>query len=118
MNLGRSSWIAAASRPLRGPDARPVRYSACHVVEAWRQNQRPTRPEVYMSPKVIRPPAQIKEAIQEKAHKVREASTELSDRIQRFEAWLNKLPGRVEASTWRDHPDHPHMDISLGLRFH
>ncbi len=42
---------------------------------------------------------QVLQEIESGADEVRSAGTELANRIKQFEAWLNKVPGRVRADT-------------------
>lgn len=69
-----------------------------------------------------RPPAQIIESITVKAANVRTAATALSERIEEFQEYVTRLPGRVEAVVYGDHPDamspDEHALLSLVLRFH
>ena len=72
-----------------------------------------------MPVKSVRSPDLIKLAIAEKSIAVKNAANELSARIQCFEAWLGKLPGRVETYCYETHPDAVGMDpLELGLRLH
>lgn len=45
------------------------------------------------------PETEVLRQIQEGAGDVRAAGTALAERIKQFDAWLNRLPGRVYAST-------------------
>jgi hypothetical protein len=69
--------------------------------------------------KVQRSPEDIQIAIAEKSLKVKFAATQLSSRIQIFEAWLSKLPGRVETVHFGDHPDDDGSEtLSFCLKLH
>lgn len=61
-------------------------------------------------------PADILQTIQSNSTQVGILATELSNRIEQFETWLNSLPGRVETDYWGNDPDGD--PCSMGLRLH
>lgn len=69
-----------------------------------------------------RPPDEILKSISTKALDVRTSANELSKRIEKFQEFLGKLPGRVETEFYGSHPDAttPYEDsqLSLVLRLH
>lgn len=69
-----------------------------------------------MSNRRERDPAQIVESLQVKSTVYKEASTKLSERVHRFESWLNTLPAKVETYHSFEHPDGPPLKVVL--RFH
>jgi hypothetical protein len=62
------------------------------------------------------PPAEILRTIEARSKRVNELATQLSKRIESFEAWLNQLPGRVETKLWVS--ESPGSLESFGLRLH
>jgi len=50
-------------------------------------------------------PSKIVIAVEQTAAQVREAASRLTDRIAKFQRYLSKLKGRVEASVYACHPD-------------
>lgn len=67
-----------------------------------------------------RTPPQIVEAIERQATVVRNAVAELTERIQKFEQFLNALPGRGETWHFVPHPnrDGPEDDAEFVIRLH
>ncbi|MDB5318537.1 MAG: hypothetical protein JWN40_168 [Phycisphaerales bacterium] len=52
-----------------------------------------------------RPPRVLLESITSQAERVRQAAAELTKRIEHFQEWLGKVPGRVETDYYGDHPN-------------
>ena len=73
-----------------------------------------------MPVKKVRPADEIKESIAAKSERVREAASEITDRITRFEEFLAKMPGRTEAlHVIRDPNAHDEDDMAaFGLKVH
>ncbi len=72
-----------------------------------------------MSEKPRRDPQQAVVAISEQSTLVKDAATELSNRIAMFTGWLGKLPGRVEAINYGVHPDDDGRgNLSFCLKLH
>ena len=72
-----------------------------------------------MSEKPQRDPQQTIVAISEQSTLVKDAATELSDRIELFTSWIGKLPGRVETTNYGKHPDDDGAgNLSFCLRLH
>jgi hypothetical protein len=60
-----------------------------------------------------RPSSEVIRSISEKAARVREAATAVTKRIERFQALLAELPGRIETDFYGDHPDAKAEDAGL-----
>jgi hypothetical protein len=69
-----------------------------------------------------RPPSELIQSISTKAESVQNAAAELTARIERFQEFLSRLPGRVETDFYGWHPDAISEDdahnMSLVLRLH
>ncbi len=61
-------------------------------------------------------PAEVLDSIETKSRELNRLATELSQRISAFEAWLNRLPGKVETEAWDGAPSCQHGEVQFGLR--
>jgi hypothetical protein len=66
----------------------------------------------------VRLRASITDSIQQKAERVRQAADGVTARIEKFEEWLNRLPGRTETVTYVRHPEARDQDdmTAFGIR--
>lgn len=75
-----------------------------------------------MPDKDPRPPADVLTAIDRKSQTIRQEAEKLSSRIEQFEGYLGKLPGRVETICFGRHPDAKTAEdevlLCLALRLH
>ncbi len=71
-----------------------------------------------MSPKVPAPVPETLREIEEGSRRVNKVATELSQRIEAFEQWLNKLPGRVETTLWVRDGGEGGYETYFGLLLH
>lgn len=71
-----------------------------------------------------RRPIEIVESIKDESANVRQAASDLTDRIARFRTYLSKLKGRVETEVYGRHPDSDQFEeatgspVSLGIKLH
>ena len=70
-----------------------------------------------MPTKTAHSPAEMLRTLEFKSKRIKQLATQLSHRIDRFETWLNDLPGKVEAELWVE-PNSLEYSDYFGLLLH
>lgn len=70
-----------------------------------------------VSPPEVAPPNSGVQMIEAGAALIKQRATGLSERVVKFEEWLNGLPGKVRATIWSEHEDDPSGTFYRGLCF-